>query len=189
MDLLELAALTAIIVAIPVTVMILRRIIKGVRWCWRVWVRWREKGLADAIIDTKKLVPANGLWRINIAKQSLHLEATKAISPLGVATKAAIGFHQITGVFVTVRKSPGLEYRNSTPVLVQWDNKRGAEETWIAVERSRYLAYTPPDTDRFMAALHQRKRLTLIFAPDVRGGAVVVFDVYGFASSHRAISG
>ena len=189
MDLFKLAALATIIVAIPVTAIMLRRLIKGVHWCWRVWVRWREEGLADAIIDTKKLVPASGLWRMNVAKQSLRLEATKAVSPLGVATKAAIGFHQFTGVFVTVRKSPGLEYRNPTPVFMQWDNKRGAEEAWIAVERNCYLSYTPSDTGRFMAALHQREQLTLIFAPDVRGGAVVVFNVNGFASARRAISG
>ena len=189
MDLTTLAALASIIVAIPVTAIMLRRLIKGVQWCWRVWARWREEGLLEAVIDTEKLVPASGLWKLNVTKQSLHLEATKAVSSLGVSTKAAVVFHPLSSVFVTVRKSTGLEYRNPTTVLVQWDNERRVEEAWKVIDRKRYLAYTPPDTDRFMAALQHRKQLALIFEPDVHGGSVVVFDVYGFAPSRRSVSG
>ena len=187
MDITLLAEIATIIVAIPVMFIILRFLRKKVRHYLFFLKLLRDKSLRDAVVESQKLIPLTGLWKMDVSGKSLYLEPTKSVSYMGLETKASLCVSRAGIVFVTVRKSPDFSYRNPTTVSVQWDNESRSEEAWEAVQRKRYITYDPPNASEFTRNISRKRKLTLVFSPEVRGGAVVVFKTEGFLPSLRAM--
>ena len=187
MDITLLAEIAATIVAIPVIFIILRFLRKKVRHYLLLFKLLRDKSLRDAVIETQKLIPLTGLWKMEVSRKSLYLEPTKSVSYMGLETKASLCVSRAGVVFVTIRKSPDSAHRNPTNVSIQWDNESRSEEVWASVRRKRYIAYDPQNASEFIRNMSRKKKLTLVFSPEIRGGAVVVFNTEGFLSSLRAM--
>ena len=186
-DITLLAKIATIIVAIPFIFVALRFLRKKARYYLLFLKLLRDKSLRDAVVESQKLIPLTGLWKMNVPGTSLYLEPTKSVSSMGLKTKAALCVSDAGVVCVTIRKSPDSAYRNPTTISVQWDNESRSEETWAAVRRKRYIAYDPPNASEFIRNISRKRKLILVFSPEVRGGAVVVFNTEGFLSSLRAL--